>query len=149
MLDFACSFSQFPFAPLFCLSCILCIYTIRHALDIWAKKRKKISNCVISKCIFSLYIFITFYTRWNGLLQIKLLIANTKKRTYICCTLYTRTIYGSDWLNYWMDSSLKLSVVALNHCHKCSHQRPLFILRVILIVSDGMNCFQNKTSIIL
>lgn len=66
MLDFACSFSQFPFAPLFCLSCILCIYTIRHALDIWAKKRKKISNCVISKCIFFLvhFHYVLYPMKW-------------------------------------------------------------------------------------
>lgn len=40
MLDFACSFSQFPFAPLFCLSCIY-VYTQLGTRLIYGQRKEK------------------------------------------------------------------------------------------------------------
>lgn len=156
---FACSFSQFPFAPLFGVSPVQ--NKIRHALDIWEKRRKKrISNCVISKCIsvfffrsLGSYTFITLKTRWNGPIANKITHHKEEKNiTHLFYWVYTVHERPVNDLNYWMDWSLKLSVVAMNNSHKCVSQTIFFprsLCKAFWLFLMVWIAFRLKTSIAL
>lgn len=108
---FACSFSQFPFAPLFCVSPVR--NKIRHALDIWEKRRKK-NNIELRdfKMYFGVFFALSRFVHFHYVVNsMKWPIANKithhkdgKKTSRICfieCTVYT--VQPVNDLNYWMD----------------------------------------------